>query len=94
MNSNAQTVNATEHSIGLDGYLTLLVSNLVLIVTFGLYWLWLVGVVYRCGKFAPAAAQDCEIIAVLGLRPENDHISQEFKTRLNRAAAGANLPHR
>jgi uncharacterized SAM-binding protein YcdF (DUF218 family) len=86
MNSEARTANATDHAVGLDGYLTLLLSNLVLIVTAGLYWLWLIKVVYQCGKHTPAQAQNCDLIAVLGMRPDNNRINDEFKTRLNRAA--------
>ncbi|WP_455210583.1 YdcF family protein [Kaarinaea lacus] len=86
MNSKAQTTNATEHAVGLDGYFTLLLSNLVLVATAGLYWLWLIKVVYRHGKRAQVQVANCDLLAVLGMRPENNQINAEFKTRLNRAA--------
>lgn len=86
MSSKAQAANASEHAVGLDGYFTLLLSNLVLLATAGLYWLWLIKVVYQCGKRAPVQIPSCDLLAVLGMRPENNQINDEFKSRLNRAA--------
>ena len=86
MNSKAQTLNATDHAVGLDGYFTLLLSNLVLIASGGLYWLWLIKVVYQCAKHSPIDVQDCDLITVLGMRPVNNEINDEFQSRLNRAA--------
>lgn len=85
MSRKLSSFNATEHPVGLDGYFTLLLSNLVLIASAGLYWLWLVKVVYQCAKQAPVQVPDCHLAAVLGMRPVNDKINSEFKCRLNRA---------
>ena len=86
MNSKAQTVNATEHPVGLDGYFTLLLSNLALLATAGLYWLWLINIVYQRAKHAAVEVPNCDLLAVLGMRPENNQINNEFMTRLDRAA--------
>jgi uncharacterized SAM-binding protein YcdF (DUF218 family) len=86
MHHEPQTAQSTAHAVGLDGYFTLLLSNLVLLATAGLYWLWLVKVVYQCGKSTPANVQNCSLLAVLGNRPENNQITDEYKSRLNRAA--------
>jgi uncharacterized SAM-binding protein YcdF (DUF218 family) len=91
MNTNVPPVhdksaNATQHAVGLDGYFTLLLSNLVLLATGGLYWLWLIKIVWQFSKRTPVDAQDCDLIAVLGMRPDNNQINNEFKLRLNRAA--------
>jgi uncharacterized SAM-binding protein YcdF (DUF218 family) len=85
MNSKSPSLNATEHAVGLDGYFTLLLSNLVFIASAGLYWFWLIKVVYQCAKQAPVLAPNCDVIAVLGMRPTNNEINDEFKSRLNRA---------
>jgi len=85
MTSKAPSLNATEHAVGLDGYFTLLLSSLVLIASAGLYWVWLIKIVYQCAKQTPAAVQDCDLIAVLGMRPVKDRINDEFECRLNRA---------
>ncbi len=88
MNSQARTANnVAGHAVGLDGYFTLLLSNVMLIVSAGLYWLWLVNAVYQRGKRTPAHTQNCHLVAVLGMRPDNDRINDEFKTRLNRAVS-------
>jgi uncharacterized SAM-binding protein YcdF (DUF218 family) len=87
MNTKAQSANATQHAVGLDGYFTLLLSNLVLLATAGLYWLWLIKVVYYFSKNTPVNAQNCDLIAVLGMRPDNNQINREFKLRLNRAVS-------
>jgi len=86
VDSKTQTLNATQHAVGLDGYFTLLLSNLVLLATGGLYWLWLLKAVYQCAKHAPVDPPGCDVIAVLGMRPDNNQINAEFKTRLDRAA--------
>ncbi|MCG6968934.1 MAG: YdcF family protein [Gammaproteobacteria bacterium] len=87
MNTKPQSVNVTQNAVGLDGYFTLFLSNIVLLATAGLYWLWLIKVVYQFSKHTPVLVQDCDLIAVLGLRPANDQITAEFKLRLNRAVA-------
>ena len=85
MSSEAQSINANEHPVGLDGYFTLVLSSLALIASAGLYWMWLIKVVYQCAKRAPTNIPECDVIAVLGMRPLNDTINEEFKCRLNRA---------
>ena len=85
MNSQARSGNATAPAVGLDGYFTLLLSNVVLIATAGVYWLWLSKIVYHRGKHTPAQVHNCDVLAVLGMRPNNNQINDEYKTRLNRA---------
>lgn len=85
MTAKSQSLNATEHAVGLDGYFTLLLSNIVLLCTGGLYWLWLLKAAYARAKNTPVAVNNCDLIVVLGMRPHNDQINLEFKTRLNRA---------
>lgn len=84
MSSNSRTISLSTHRIGADGYFTLFLSNLVFVVTFGLYWLYLFNYVFRIAKHTPSNCQSADMIAVLGVRLVNDEISKEFQTRIDR----------
>jgi uncharacterized SAM-binding protein YcdF (DUF218 family) len=71
--------------LGADGYLTLAVSNLVIIATCGLSWLWQVARVHRVASLAPANRAKVEVAVVLGFRLHENHVCPEFAMRLDRA---------
>jgi uncharacterized SAM-binding protein YcdF (DUF218 family) len=85
MNSAIRSLNLTNRAIGADGYFTLLLSNAVLVLTFGLYWLWLTKFVYRTAKDTATEAADNDVIAVLGVKLIDDRMSEEYCHRINRA---------
>lgn len=71
--------------IGGDGLLTLLLANLLIVITLGLSWLWQCRRVYRIARDAPADAIDGELIMVLGRRLRHDRVSAEYAARLDKA---------
>lgn len=72
-------------AIGVDGYLTLLLSNLVLLLSGGLYWCWLLGRVFRVAKNTGTAPVRCDAISVLGMRLDHNAVRSEYVQRLKRA---------
>ena len=71
--------------IGADGYLTFALSNVLLLATFGIFWLREVRHVYRVAKSAQTQVPNRDTILVFGLRLENNRASTDFIKRLDRA---------
>jgi uncharacterized SAM-binding protein YcdF (DUF218 family) len=71
--------------MGGDGLVTLLLSNLLIVATLGLSWLWQCGRVYRIARDAPTDGVDGDLIMVLGRRLRRDQVSAEYAARLDRA---------
>jgi len=82
MNTQQTTLPAP---IGADGYLTFALSNVLLLSTFGIFWLREVHHVYRVAKSAQIQVPHRDTILVFGLRLENNCASKDFVKRLDRA---------
>ncbi len=72
--------------VGADGYLTLVLSNLVIVATGGISWLWEIRRVISVARRA-STSPSAEVAVVLGFRLNEDRVSREFATRLERARA-------
>lgn len=75
----------TAGPIGGDGYWTLLLSNLIIAGSAGLYWLWLIRHVYLTAKCASPVSKSCDYITVLGMRLVQDQAQASYIERLQRA---------
>jgi uncharacterized SAM-binding protein YcdF (DUF218 family) len=73
--------------LGVDGLLTLLLSNLLLLVTFGLTLLPLAQRVYRIARRTSCRVPEGDLLVVLGARLEQGQIPPAFRQRLDRAVA-------
>lgn len=84
---NEQTSSSA--AIGHDGIITLLISNLFLLCSFGLiYWLLLYKVIQTARHTALYPRQMLEqyrVILIAGLKLQNNLPDNEYKTRLDRA---------
>lgn len=79
---------ARQRGMGWDGLAMLLLSNLMLLATFGLSGLWQFQRVWRIARDALATvAEDGGWVVVLGLRLRGDRIAPDYARRLERAAA-------
>lgn len=74
-----------QRSIGLDGLATLLLSNMVIVLTAGTSLLWQFGAVHRVAKTAPFRVRSGRLVLVLGARLNKDRPSRDFRLRLLRA---------
>lgn len=77
---------AASEACGPDGVATLLLSFLAIIVTGGLFWLWLLMRVYRIARNTGCQPQSADYLLVLGKRLERGTVSPEYARRLDRAA--------
>ena len=73
-------------SIRSEGFLTLLLSNLILALTAGLSGVWMFFVIYRiAGKTESSVSNDQNILLVLGKCLVNGKPDDDYSQRLNRA---------
>ncbi len=84
-------ISFKETAFGWDGLTTFIFSNFLLLITFGIGFLFLF---FRTFKIAsqtsvtfPVSHNTCQTILVAGLRLENNQPTDEFKLRLNRVVA-------
>ena len=73
--------------VGADGLFTLVLSNVVIVATGGISWLWQLALVHRIARAAPAASAQADVAVVLGFRLNGDGVCREFEARLDRARA-------
>lgn len=85
MASESQTINVNAASIGGDGYFTLILSNVLILCTAGISLLWYLKQVVKYATQTPSVTPNCDVLMVLGMRPDNDNPGEDFITRLNRA---------
>ena len=71
--------------IGKDGLVTLVLSNLLILATAGLSWLWQLGCVHRVARRAADSAPALELAMVLGFRLKDNGVCREYAQRLDRA---------
>lgn len=71
--------------IGADGFLTLILSNIIILSTAGLSWLWQLGSVHRIARNAADNAPTTDLAMVLGYRLRRNTVSAEYAARLDRA---------
>lgn len=71
---------------GMDGAAMLLLSNLVILASGGLFWLWLLRRTYLTAKRAPTGAASPGWLLVLGMRLRDGRITPDFARRLDRAS--------
>ncbi len=72
--------------VGVDGYFTFVLSNILLLASFGIFWLREVRRVYCVAKLAQCQVPKSNYILVCGLRLENNCASEDYRKRLDRAA--------
>lgn len=72
-------------TFGDDGLLTLLLSNVVLLLTAGLTLGWSLLYVIRVARTAETTASRDSVLLVMGLRLEKNDISRDYNKRLDRA---------
>jgi len=73
--------------LGADGLLTLLLSNVLLMLTAGLTLLPAAQRVFRAARATPCRVAEADLLVVLGARLERDRIGAAFLQRLDRALA-------
>ncbi len=73
--------------VGADGYLTLAMSNGIIIATCGISWLWHLALVHRAACAATATPAPADVAVVLGFRLNGAGVCPQFATRLDRARA-------
>lgn len=73
--------------VGADGFLTLVLSNLVILATAGCSWLWQLACVHRVARDATDTAPPTDLAMVLGYRLRRNEVTAEYASRLNRARA-------
>ena len=71
-------------AIGADGLFTLVLSNIVVIATAGLSLGWSLLYVIRVAISAPVKSRPGSKLVVLGMRLDNDRISADYQSRLER----------
>lgn len=71
--------------VGADGLLTLILSNLLILATAGLSWLWQLVCVHRVAREASAGAPPTDLAMVLGYRLRRNQVTAEYAARLDRA---------
>lgn len=76
---------AASAACGIDGAAMLLLSNLAILASGGLFWLWLLRRTYLTAKRAPSGAASPAWLLVLGMRLRDGRITSEFALRLDRA---------
>ena len=85
MQVQQSTNNTAPDPVGGDGYWTLLLSNLLIACSAGLYWMWLIRHVYLTAKHATPVSQRCDYITVLGMRLVDNQAQSRYLDRLYRA---------
>ncbi|MCB1778147.1 MAG: YdcF family protein, partial [Candidatus Competibacteraceae bacterium] len=78
---------ARQLAMGWDGLGTLLLSSMALLATLGLSGLWLFHRVWRIARHTPSHVTENGWVVVLGVRLQQDQVSDEYACRLERAAA-------
>ncbi len=73
-------------TVGADGLVMLLLSNVVIVMTGGISLLWLWRKTYRIAKLTPISAPSSEHYMVLGMRLRNGRVTSDYASRLMRAA--------
>ncbi len=73
--------------IGIDGLVTLILSNILILATAGISWLWQLGCVHRVARSAPDTTRASELAMVLGFRLKHNNVCPEYAQRLDRARA-------
>jgi uncharacterized SAM-binding protein YcdF (DUF218 family) len=74
--------------VGSDGCITLILSNIVLLATGGLLWLWYLRQVHRLARSSPTTVAGADLALVLGYRLGRvEAIVPEYAERLCRAQA-------
>jgi uncharacterized SAM-binding protein YcdF (DUF218 family) len=76
---------AAKEYCGPDGAITLLLSTVVIVITSGLSWLWLLTRVYRVARNTGCQPQSADYLLVLGKRLKRGTVSPEYAQRLDRA---------
>lgn len=72
-------------AIGTDGLYTLLLSNLVLVLTAGLSLWWPLRNVVNTARNAPVAVPPDSALVVMGMRLDHGEVTGDYVTRLERA---------
>ena len=78
--------NIAKHPVGTDGYVTFVLSNLVILMTLGVFWLRHIRQVYVTAKNSCVPTTHCDYLLVFGMRLKDNQISADFSQRLDRAA--------
>ncbi len=73
------------HGIGVDGFATLLLSNVAILLTAGLSLWWQWKTVYRIALSSSFTAPASTYYLVLGMRLQNSSIAPDYASRLTRA---------
>ena len=73
--------------IGLDGLVTLMLSNLIILCCLGITLIPVAHRVYRIAKTTRATAEADDLLVVMGVRLENDLITPVYARRLDRSLA-------
>lgn len=73
--------------IGGDGAATLLLSNLIILMSIGLTLFWVLGRVYRVARCTGTTPPPLGLAMVLGFRLKGHELTQEYAGRLLRACA-------
>ncbi len=84
LNSKEEQIETNQ--IGIDGWLTLVLSNIVLILTssFTLIWMF-IKVIDKSKHSLTYTKNQADLILVAGMRLENGHVNKDYKQRLDRA---------
>lgn len=80
-----QESEPTSAACGMDGLAMLLLSNLAILATGGLLWLWLLRRTYLTARRAPTGAASPGWLLVLGMRLRDGRITSDLARRLDRA---------
>ena len=72
--------------VGADGFATLLLSNLVILMSAGVTLAWVLGRVYRVARRAAPAPLAVDVAMVLGFRLRDQQVAQQYAERLLRAS--------
>lgn len=71
--------------VGADGFVTLALSNMLMLATGGVSWMGCFARVHRVARTAPHTTPRVALAMVLGFKLQNDAVSDEFACRLERA---------
>ena len=74
-------------AIGVDGAATLVLSNLVLVASFASTYCWQLLNIVRLARAARTKAPSNAALIVLGMRLQDDRITADYRTRLQRACS-------
>ena len=79
------TKSRRRSAIGMDGVATLILSNLVLVVSLASMYCWQLLNIVRLARAAPIKAPSNATLIVLGMRLRGDRITADYRSRLQRA---------